>query len=47
MTIGGFIGELIFIVLFVCLIFGLGVLVGIIDFVFKILYLLYKKIFRT
>lgn len=45
MTILSVIGELIFIVIFCCLIFGVAVIVSIIEFVFRILRLLYKVVF--
>lgn len=47
MTFGSVIGELIFLILFCCLIFGVAVIFRIIEFVLWVLYLLYKVVFRT
>ena len=46
MTIGSVIGELIFIIVFCCLIFGVSFIFGMAEFVFTILYLLFKVVFR-
>jgi len=45
-TVASAIGEFIFIVAFIALIFGIALLVHLVDFVFTILYLLYRKIFK-
>lgn len=46
MTIGSVIGEFIFLLLFVVLICGLGVVIAVLDFVFTLLGFLVRRIFK-